>query len=366
MNGGAPLKAEIRRLIGIAGPMPVAEYMSLCLTHPQHGYYMSRDPLGVAGDFTTAPEISQIFGELIGIWAGSVWQQMGSPDGLQLIELGPGRGTMMRDMLRAARVVPGFRQAIAAHLVEISPTLERRQRRTLHAVDVPLLWHKTLDEVPEGPAIIVANEFFDALPIHQAVKADDGWHERMIGVESDGSFGFVIGAAPLPRFGGTLPQALRDAPSGSVFEWRPHQPVLAIARRLVRDGGAALVIDYGHAHSACGETLQAVAQHAYANPLQSPGLVDLTAHVDFQALAVAAESMGARALGPIAQGDFLLRLGLKRRAAVLKAKATADQAASIEAAVERLTAEGPDGMGRLFKAFAIAQPSLGPLPGFET
>ena len=174
MDDTVPLDAEIRRLISIAGPMPVAQYMSLCLTHPAHGYYTTRDPFGRAGDFTTAPEISQMFGELIGLWAAAVWRQMGSPENVRLVELGPGRGTMMLDMLRAAQVVPAFRAAIVGNLVEISPALQRRQRQTLEGLDVPLLWHASIHEVPEGPMILLANEFFDALPVHQAVKQDDG------------------------------------------------------------------------------------------------------------------------------------------------------------------------------------------------
>jgi len=362
----APLDAEIRRLIAIAGPMPVAEYMSLCLTHPQHGYYTTREPFGRDGDFTTAPEISQIFGELLGLWAAAVWRQMGSPNNLRLVELGPGRGTMMLDMLRAAQVVPGFRAAIVGHLVELSPALERRQRQTLNGLNVPLLWHRHIDDVPQGPLIVVANEFFDALPVHQAVKREDGWHERLIGIDADGSFTFVQAPALLAHFAATLPGAVRDAPVDAVYEWRGHQAVFETARRVVHDGGATLVIDYGYTESECGDTLQAVARHAYADPLETPGLVDLTAHVDFQALAVAADSIGADVQGPLPQRDFLLRLGIERRAESLKLKATAEQGAAIDSAVKRLLDPSAAGMGRLFQAIAFAHPKLAILPGFET
>ena len=366
MDADAPLEAEIRRLIAIAGPMPVSEYMSLCLTHPQHGYYTTRDPFGRDGDFTTAPEISQMFGELIGLWAAAVWRQMGSPDNLRLVELGPGRGTMMLDMLRAAQVVSGFRAAIVGHLVEISPALERRQRQTLNGLDVPLLWHRHIDEVPEGPLIVVANEFFDALPIQQAVKRNDGWHERMIGIDADGNFTFVPAPTALAHFAQTLPEAVRDAPVDAVYEWRGQQSVFEVGRRVVHEGGAALAIDYGHTESEWGDTLQAVARHAYADPLETPGQVDLTAHVDFQALAVAADSIGANVQGPLPQRDFLLRLGIERRTESLKRNAAAEQAAAIDRAMARLLDAGADGMGRLFKVIAFAQPKLGVLPGFES
>lgn len=366
MDDAAPLETEIRRLIAIAGPMPVAQYMSLCLTHPEHGYYTTRDPLGRSGDFTTAPEISQMFGELIGLWAAAVWRQMGSPENLRLVELGPGRGTMMLDMLRAAQVVPAFRAAIVGHLVEISPALQRRQRQTLQGIDVPLLWHLSIDEVPEGPMILFANEFFDALPVHQAVKQDDGWHERVVAVDADGAFAFDAARDPIPRFAETLPERVRDAPVGAVFEWRSDRVVFEIGRRLVHGGGAALVIDYGHSESDTGETLQAVARHAFADPLAGPGEVDLTAHVDFAALALAAESIGARVDGPLTQHDFLLRLGIEARAQTLKSKAPPDQAAAIDAAMARLIDLAPEGMGRLFKVLGLADPELGPLPGFAS
>jgi SAM-dependent MidA family methyltransferase len=360
------LEDEIRRLIAVAGPMPVGQYMSLCLTHPQHGYYTTRDPFGRTGDFTTAPEISQMFGELIGLWTAAVWRQMGSPTNLRLVELGPGRGTMMLDMLRAAQVVPGFRAAIVADLVEISPALERRQRQTLSGQDIPMLWHRRIEEVPDGPLIVLANEFFDALPVHQAVKQADGWHERMVGIDADDNFTFVVAPQPLQHFVETLPTAVRNAAADSIYEWRGNQAMLEIARRIARHGGAALVIDYGYTQSEYGDTLQSVARHSFADPLESPGLVDLTAHVDFAALAAAAESIGAAVQGPLSQRDLLLRLGIERRAQALKVNAAPEQVASIDSALARLLASGVEGMGRLFKAIALAHPQLGVLPGFES
>ena len=360
-----PLESEIRRLIAAAGPMPLFEYMRLCLTHPQHGYYMNRDPFGAGGDFVTAPEISQMFGELIGLWMAAVWRQMGEPDNVRVVELGPGRGTLMHDALRAAKVVRGFRDAIVLHLVEISPALQRVQERRLGALDTPMFWHAALPEVPPGPAMIVANEFIDALPVHQAVKQSDGWHERVVDVGRDGNLCLATAAEPLPFFEAAMPRGLRGAPEGAIYEWRADDIALELGRR-VRNAGAALVIDYGHAKFGLGDTLQAVAGHSYTDPLRAPGRADLTAHVDFEALAQCAESMGARVHGPIDQRDLFLRLGIEQRAAALKARATGEQAADIEAALARLLARGARGMGELYKALAIAAPQLGALPGFES
>ncbi len=359
-----PLEAEIRRHITVAGPMPVMHYMTLCLTHPSLGYYVSNDPFGTAGDFTTAPEISQMFGELIGLWAGSVWRQMGSPQPLLLVELGPGRGSLMQDALRAAHVMPEFRAAVAVHFVEVSPLLEQRQRDFLGGLGIPLTWHRALDQVPEGPTIILANEFFDSLPVHQAVMCADGWHERVIKIDENEKLRFSIARDPIPLFEQLLPRGMR-AQIGEIFEWRADQTALELGRRVKHSEGAALVIDYGHVKSAPGETLQAVAKHQYADPLLAPGLVDLTAHVDFQALAEAAESMGARPHGPVDQGEFLRRLGIESRATALKDTAPPSKVMEIERALTRLTGPGGRNMGQLFKAIGFSHPKLGPLPGFE-
>ncbi|HTV35499.1 MAG TPA: SAM-dependent methyltransferase [Xanthobacteraceae bacterium] len=360
----SPLEQEIRRLIGVAGPMPIAEYMRLCQSHPQYGYYTNRDPLGARGDFITAPEISQMFGELVGLWLAAVWREMGAPENVRLIELGPGRATMLIDALRAAKTVPGFYAAIVLHLVEINPALQKIQERRLDPLGVPMLWHAALEDVPPGPALIVANEFIDALPVHQAVKHADGWHERVVTIGPDGALTIDIARDPLPYFDSTLPRGLRQSPDGSIYEWRADTTALQIGRR-VRENGAALIIDYGHAWYGLGETLQAVSDHAYTDPLSSPGEVDLTAHVDFEALALSAESMGGRAHGPVAQRDWLRRLGIDQRAAALKAHAPYDKAIEIDQALSRLTASGAKGMGELCKILAIADPKLKSLPGFE-
>jgi NADH dehydrogenase [ubiquinone] 1 alpha subcomplex assembly factor 7 len=360
------LETEIRRLIRMAGPMPVAQYMALCLSHPVHGYYSNRDPLGAAGDFTTAPEVSQMFGELLGVWAAAVWQLMGSPAFVRLMELGPGRGTMMRDALRAAKVLPEFRAAISLHLVEVSVVLQRRQRETLGEIDMPAHWHAALDEVPDGPAIVLANEFFDALPVHQMVKQEDGWHERVVGLAPDDKLIFGLAPDPVPHFDSLVEPRVRAAPVGAIYEWRPESLGLGLARRVVRGNGAALVIDYGHLESSPGDTLQAIGSHAFADPLATPGEIDLTAHVDFQALARSADSMEARVHGPISQGDFLRRLGIEERATALKGNATEQQARDIDSALARLTGGGSAGMGELFKVMAFSHPDLRQLPGFHT
>ena len=331
----SPLESEIRRLIGAAGPMPLSEYMRLCLTHPQHGYYINRDPFGAGGDFITSPEISQMFGELIGLWMAAVWRQMGEPENVRVIELGPGRGTLMHDALRAAKVVKGFREAIVLHLVEISPALQKVQDDRLADLGIPILWHTALAEVPGGPSIIIANEFIDALPVHQAAKQDDGWHERVVDIAGEGNLVFAAAPDPLPFFEASMPRGLRQAPLGAIYEWRADNIALELGRRL-RNEGAALIIDYGHTHFGLGDTLQAVAGHSFTDPLRAPGQADLTAHVDFEALAQCAESMGARMHGPIRQRDLFLRLGIEQRAAALKASAPRQQAADIELAFSRL------------------------------
>jgi SAM-dependent MidA family methyltransferase len=285
---------------------------------------------------------------------------------VRLVELGPGRGTLMADALRAVTVVPAFRAALSVHLVETSPVLRRRQRDTLGGLGVPLDWHGDVAEVPDGPMIAIANEFFDALPVRQAVKASDGWHERMVGLDPDSRLTFALHPAPVRGLDAALPPRIRAAPVGMLCEWRSDEPVAGMARRIVEFGGAALVVDYGHTESGVGETLQAMAGHGFADPLSAPGETDLTAHVDFRALARTAASEGARVHGPLAQGEFLRRLGIEERARRLRANAIGAQADEVDAALARLLAGGPNGMGELFKALAFADPKLGPLPGFDT
>ena len=358
------LETEIRARIAAHGPITVAEYMALCLAHPRYGYYVTRDPLGARGDFITAPEVSQMFGELIGVWMAAVWQQMGMPAVVRIVELGPGRGTLMSDALRAAKVMPGLLDAASVHLVEISPALKAKQQETLRSVAPPVAWHASFDDVPEGPAIVIANEFFDALPVHQAVKTARGWCERRVGLAGD-RLVFTHATEPLAGIDARLPASARQAADGAIFEWRDDEGARDFGTRLAQQGGAALVIDYGHVASLVGDTLQALGRHAFADPLATPGELDLTAHVDFEALMRAVTSTGAAAFGPITQGELLERLGIAARAANLKEKAAPHVAAGVDAAFARLTGSGRTEMGALFKAAAIAHPTLGAPPAFE-
>lgn len=365
MSAYPPISAEIRNLIRSAGPMPVSRYMEICLTHPEYGYYMTRDPLGREGDFVTAPEVSQMFGELLGLWAAAVWKSMDTPSPLRLIELGPGRGTMMADVLRAIRVLPAFYQAVTVHMVEINPALIDRQKETLKSARVNATWHSSIDEVPEGPSIILANEYFDALPVHQVIRQQHGWHERVIDMNSGGQLIFSAAPEPLKHFDLLLPPLVRAAPVGAIFEWRANNEIMRIARRVRDFGGAALIIDYGHLRSDAGDTFQAIARHTFTDPLRNPGQADLTAHVDFQALALGAEDAGARLHGPVEQGEFLNRLGIETRATTLMNKANAQVQADITTALRRLTGTGRGAMGSLFKVLGISEPRLKTLPGLS-
>ncbi len=350
----------LRHCIYDQGPVSVAEYMGHALAHPRYGYYMSKNPFGTDGDFTTAPEISQIFGELIGLWCAAVWQEMGAPSSLRLVELGPGRGTLMSDVVRAGAGVPGFINAIKPYLVEISPLLRQSQKETLEnaRLEHSPSWCSGFAEVPDGPLVIIANEFFDALPIHQFQRTDSGWSERLIDNDPDrhGGFRFVLSRPDMKH-----PENL---PVGSILETCPAGEAIisTIAERLVTFGGAALIIDYGYLQDAYGETLQAVRGHAFADPLDAPGEADLTAHVDFAALAAAAGGGGAAVHGPLPQGAFLQRLGIAERAGKLLERATAEQASDIRSAVDRLVS--PEHMGSLFKVMALTSPGQASPPGF--
>ena len=355
------LKHEIAAMIAHDGPMTLEQYMALCLSHPRFGYYMSRDPFGAAGDFITAPEISQMFGELIGVWATEAWRLSNSPLSSQLIELGPGRGTLMADALRVARISPEFLDAITVALVETSPVLRDAQRETLSSATAQVDWYDHFFQIPQGPAFIIANEFFDALPVRHYVKTVVGWRERLVGLDSSGALTF--GLSEKIEAGLSL-----NAREGSIIEICPAaQSLIAdIAQRLVVQGGVCLVIDYGYTQTSLGDSLQAVAHHSYADPLDAPGDADLTTHVDFAALARAAHSRGAKILGPVTQGYFLQQLGIERRAEALARKATPEQSDEIFAALDRLTGSSDSRycMGDLFKVMAIAHPDTPDLPGF--
>jgi len=354
------LGTRIKALIHRDGPMSIASYMSLCLGDPEHGYYMRRDPLGLAGDFVTAPEVSQMFGELIGAWCLAVWHQIGAPSPVHLVELGPGRGTLMADLLRMAAIRPTFLEAARLHLVETSPVLRERQGEALDGGPLAPTWHDTFDTVPQGPAIVLANEFFDALPIHQFVRTDSAWRERVVGVNDEDRLAFGLGVAILPD--DVLPANCAGAPVGAVIEISPVSTAImaTIAGRITATGGAMLAIDYGHEATAPGDTFQAVRAHHYADPLEAPGTADLTAHADFAALAEAATKAGATAHPLLTQGDFLLRLGLLERAGHLGRDREPTIQDDIRAAVHRLA--GPEEMGNLFKVLAVTQPGVTPEP----
>ena len=347
------LAEEILARIREHGPLPVSEYMRLALFHPQHGYYRTHAAIGARGDFITAPEISQMFGELIGLWAAELWAALGRPPTLHLVELGPGRGTLMADALRAAaKASPDFRAAIDLHLVEINPELRRRQGEALAAARPH--WHDDLGTVPTGPAIVIANEFFDALPVDQVVRTEAGWRQRVV-EHADGRLVFGHGD-PVAK--------PAEAPVGSVFELSPEREMIAarLFERIASQRGAALIIDYG-SMSALGDSLQAVRAHQKVEPLAEPGDADLTAHVDFSRLTALAGAAGAVAHGPVPQGAFLRRLGIAARAATLLRAATPAQKRDIEQAMRRLIE--PDEMGTLFQALAVTAPGLPIPPGFD-
>ena len=353
------LAEEIASIITHEGPISVERYMSLCLSHPTMGYYMTRDPFGAAGDFVTSPEISQMFGELLGLWSAEAWALCGSPQPARLFEIGPGRGALMADALRALRVAKAFHETLEVTMIETSRKLAAAQQRKLSNAERPVAWVETIDKAPAGPAIILANEFFDALPVRHYVKTDSGWHERQVGLAGDK---FVFGAAPEPE-----PYLQIDAPVGAVLEVgaMAQRIMTQLAMRIVRHGGALLVVDYGHTQTQFGETLQAMREHRFVDPLDSPGEADLTTHVDFAALARAAKSAGAHVHGPATQGAFLKQIGIERRADSLMRNAAPPQQQEIASSLARLTSEEkPTDMGALFKAIAVTRPSVAGLPGF--
>jgi SAM-dependent MidA family methyltransferase len=357
------LKDRIKTRIETEGPLSVAQYMSVCLGDPDAGYYMTREPFGSEGDFITAPEVSQMFGELIGASCLSAWQALGEPAEFQLVELGPGRGTLMADLLRMASLRPAFLKAARLNLVETSPRLRDMQMATLARGPLTPNFRDRFQDVPGGPLILVANEFFDALPIHQFVKTARGWQERQVGLSQDGELMLGVGTARLPD--DAIPADLSTAPEGAIFETQPAANAIAeeIGHRIAEDGGAAVFIDYGYLKTATGDTLQALYKHAFDDVLAHPGEADLTAHVNFEALAAAAVRAGAHALPPLTQGEFLLRSGLLERAGALGAGKPHGEQETIRDAVERLAA--PDQMGDLFKVLTVTNSGIS-FPPFDS
>ena len=339
------LEGIVKRHIAAQGPMDIGAFMSLALSHPEHGYYMKQDPFGAAGDFTTAPEVSQMFGEMLGAWAADLWMQMGAPARFIFLECGPGRGTLMRDMLRGGGVAPGFTEAAEVHLMEISPALQAKQAETLAGFNPQ--WHEGLESVPDDvPIIMVGNEFLDALPFRQFEKTESGWQERVV-VDEDG-LNIVLKPVPAAMLV-HIPQAFQDAKEGSVYEFSlPREAfVNALAERFKVQGGMGLFIDYGHARSGLGDTFQALYKHEYCGVLEHIGDADLTSHVDFEALV---RGLDVPVYGPRTQGAFLKALGIAQRAAMLAGSNPSEDEA-ITGQLERLT--GADEMGTLFKVLAL-------------
>ncbi|HZZ90053.1 MAG TPA: SAM-dependent methyltransferase [Caulobacteraceae bacterium] len=346
------LKARLVAEIAADGPIDMAAFMTRCLHDPLDGYYATRPALGEAGDFITAPLVSQMFGELIGLWLVETWHGLGAPPRVILAEVGPGDGTLMADALRAARLGPAFLAAASLWLVESSAPLRDLQAARLAAAGAN--WAAALAELPtDAPLLLVANEFLDCLPTRQFQRTPGGWAERVVGVDADGALCF-----------GLRPAAVRlpDAPTGAVLERSPAQAAFAaeLAGRLAGQGGAALLIDYGRAIPGCGDTLQALARHRKVDPLNEPGAADVTVHADFPAVLAAAGAANV-STGLLTQGEFLRRLGVEARAAAL-AKARPDQAATIARQLSRLIAD--DQMGELFKAAALWS-GPAPPPAFE-
>ncbi len=354
------LRDILRQRIAQQGPLPLSEYMALCLGHPEHGYYRKQDPLGAAGDFITAPEISQMFGEMLGLWAVAVWRDLGAPDPFRLVELGPGRGTLMADALRAAALDPAFINASEIWLVETSPSLRRAQ-----AARVPNAnWADALGDVPGGPMILLANEFFDALPIRQFHRSGDGWRERMVGLTGEN---LTFGLTPLTDLPARVPKdRARNAPNGAIIEVSPASESIAaeIGARLATHPGAALLIDYGYSEDTApangGDTFQALEDHAFADPLKVPGNADLTAHVNFTALERAVTEAGANAFPLTTQGAFLSALGVNERCDALSRR-NPDRAAELRSQTARLTSDQE--MGRLFKVLTLTTPGIATPPG---
>jgi NADH dehydrogenase [ubiquinone] 1 alpha subcomplex assembly factor 7 len=349
-----PLARLMIDRIARTGPIPVSDFMAECLLHPAHGYYSTRDPFGTAGDFITAPEISQMFGELVGLALAQAWLDQGSPAPFVLAEPGPGRGTLMADVLRATRAVPGFHAAARVHLIEASPVL-----RAVQASRVPAAtWVDTVDALPDLPLFLVANEFLDALPIRQFQRAEAGWSERVVGLQGDA---LAFGLTP-PAPYGPLAHRLEDTAPGDIVETcAPAEAIVArIGTQIASLGGAALIIDYGGWRS-LGDTLQAVARHRPVDPLAAPGQADLTAHVDFEAVARAAAPAAHTAMTP--QGIFLERLGITQRATALATRLTGAAKEAHIAAHRRLT--HPAEMGHLFKVIGLTPRSAAPPPGLE-
>ncbi|AYD01660.1 class I SAM-dependent methyltransferase [Neorhizobium sp. NCHU2750] len=362
-SANTPLARKIKTIIRTNGPISVTDYFALCLADPEFGYYRTREPFGSFGDFITAPEISQLFGEMVGIFMVHAWQQHGTPKDVRLVEIGPGRGTMMADMLRVIkRIAPDLFENLAVHLVETSERLRGVQRITLEAYSTKIAWHDSFEDVPEGFCLIAANELFDAIPIRQFIKTPTGFRERLIVLDADDELSFAAGVATVDP--ALLPAPAGSIPDGTIFEVAPaRQAVMqTLCEHLLKHGGTALIIDYGSMVTGFGDTLQAVLHHDYDPPFAHPGEADLTSHVDFEDLAKVALATGTALSGGLRQGEFLFGLGLSERAAALARDKEPSEQRLIASAVDRLAGAGAGKMGELFKVIAVSSPDVKLMP----
>ena len=356
------LGQRIAALISAQGPISIAQFMTMALHDPVAGYYATRDPFGAAGDFITAPEISQVFREIMGLWCVQVWHDQGKPVRKRLVELGPGRGTLMKDALRAMSVAPEFLDGLEVVLVEASPALTTIQKDSLQNNGVDTRWVERFDSsLGDRPLFLLANEFFDALPVRQYVNTARGWRERMVTVDAGGALTFALAPTPVPV--SLIPSNRIGAPEGGVYEVACLAQALTeeIACLIAHQGGGALIVDYGYDKVDFGETLQAVANHSMASVLSDPGESDLSAHVDFLALAARVTGGGAAAFGPVPQGDFLEDLGAVQRIEQLVTRHP-DAAKNLWSRLDRLV--NSEQMGTLFKALAIVPRTAPKPPGF--
>ncbi len=356
----SPLASIIRDKIIESGPISLAEYMTLALGHPQHGYYTKQDPFGARGDFITAPEISQIFGEMIGVWCIEMWRQLGGGP-ISLVELGPGRGTLMADLLRASRSVSGFHDALSIHMVEMSPVLAHAQYMNLRSLHPRIEWLDSVEQLPASRTILIANEFFDALPIKQFQMTAEGLCERRVAWDEEANgFAFTLGAPGLQ-----LAKSGHVIVPGTIMEQSPEtrSTMRYLAQHIQENSGAALIIDYGYLSDAHHDTLQAVKHHNFHPVLKEPGEADITAHVDFPSLAGIARDAGLLAHGPVTQGEFLIRMGAQVRAEMLVKAATEEQKEPIVSGLTRLIS--PQAMGDLFKVLAVVSDPRAGVPGFN-
>ena len=348
-----------KSIIEAQGSLSLAHFMSIALSDSRHGYYTNNVPIGKDGDFITSPEISQMFGELVGIWCATMWQAMGEPEKIAVVEFGPGKGTLMKDFLRGTRNVKGFHKAVSVYLMEISNKLQKIQQEVLNGENVKVEWISDLSKIPEVPILFVANEFFDALPIHQFVKSDGEWLERLVTVEG-GNLALVLSPTPTVKTS-LIPKEYRDASDGSIYELCPAAIEITkdIAGHINKFGGTGIIIDYGYDKNPLQDSLQAVREHSYKDILDNPGKTDITSYVDFSAIRKTANDADINAFGLVEQGDFLSAMGMEIRTKLLLKSADDKQKKEILSAVERLVSSKQ--MGAMFKCMALTNKNL-PIP----